>query len=148
MGALVRNAWYVGTHEDGTVAVYRGVTGDFLGLSLHELVATTSVMATDLPEATQHQLADGISVANEEEARNTVERYRDQIDADKTKAAEAAKAAQDAAGASQEGETLEGADNESGDSTPDAAAQAGQIAQNNAQTIADDQSTLTLKAGE
>ena len=148
MGALVRNAWYVGTHEDGTVAVYRGVTGDFLGLSLHELVATTSVMATDLPEATQHQLADGISVANEEEARNTVERYRDQIDADKTKAAEAAKAAQDAAGASQEGETLEGADNESGDSTPDAAAQAGQIAQNNAQTIADDQSSLTLKAGE
>ena len=148
MGALVRNAWYVGTHEDGTVAVYRGVTGDFLGLSLHELVATTSVMATDLPEATQHQLADGISVANEEEARNTVERYRDQIDADKTKAAEAAKAAQDAAGASQEGETLEGADNESGDSTPDAAAQAGQIAQNNAQTIADDQSSLTLRAGE
>ncbi len=148
MGALVRNAWYVGTHEDGTVAVYRGVTGDFLGLSLHELVATTSVMATDLPEATQHQLAAGISVANEEEARNTVERYRDQIDADKTKAAEAAKAAQDAAGASQEGETLEGADNESGDSTPDAAAQAGQIAQNNAQTIADDQSSLTLKAGE
>ena len=108
LGALIRNSWYVANNQ-GTVAICRGVAGDVLGLSLHEVVETTSVSTSDLPEAIQHQLNEGISVANEEEARLTIERYRDQINTDKTRAAEAAAAAQSSAGASQKGEPLEGA---------------------------------------
>lgn len=148
LGMLVRNSWYVGEHTDGTVAIYRGVVGDVFGFSLHDLVETTSVSASDLPEAIRHQLQEGISVANEDEARLTVERYRDQIDADKTKAAQAAEAAQNAAGATQEGEVLEGAENEDGGGVPEEAAAIGQEAEDSAQTIAQDEASLTGWAGE
>lgn len=128
LGALIRTSWYVG-NNGGTVAICRGVVGDFFGISLHEVVETTSVSVSDLPEATRHQLDEGISVSNEEEARKTVERYRDQIDAEKTKAAEAAAAAQGSAGATQQGEALEGAQDENGDSTPEQAAANGRKAE-------------------
>ncbi len=148
LGVLVRNSWYVGKHDDGTVAIYRGVVGDLFGISLHELVETTSVSSHDLPEALQHQLEAGISVANEQEARQTVERYRDQIDAEKTKAAETAAAAQESAGATQQGEALAGAENESADSTPSAAANTAQATQAHAQTIAEDQAAKAGTVGE
>lgn len=148
LGILVRNSWYVGENDDGTVAIYRGAVGDLFGFSLHELVETTSVSTHDLPEALQHQLEAGIGVANEKEARSTVERYRDQIDAEKTKAAETAAAAQEAAGATQEGELLAGAENESADSTPSAAAAATQATQAKAQTIAEDQTAPGGMVGE
>ncbi|MEE1160145.1 MAG: Stp1/IreP family PP2C-type Ser/Thr phosphatase [Atopobiaceae bacterium] len=134
-GALIRTSWYVG-NNNGTVAICRGVAGDFFGLGLHEVVETTSVSVSDLPEATRHQLEEGISVANEEEARRTVERYRDQIDADKTRAAEAAAAAQSSAGAKQEGEALAGAEAENGDSTPEQAAANGMKAENESRASA------------
>jgi protein phosphatase len=72
-----------------------------------ELIETTSVNVSDLPEAVRHQLEDGISMADKNEASATVEHYRDQIDADKTRAAEAARVAQSAAGQAQE--SVEGA---------------------------------------
>lgn len=92
LGILIRNSWYVGNNE-GTVGIYRGVSDDVLGFPLNELIETTSVEVKDLPEAIQHQLDEGISVSNEEEARYTIDRYRDQIDADKTRAAQTAQAA-------------------------------------------------------
>jgi protein phosphatase len=140
-GALVRTSWYVG-NNNGTVAICRGVAGDFFGLGLHEVVETTSVSVSDLPEATRHQLDEGISVSNEAEARRTVERYRDQIDADKTRAAEAAAAAQSSAGAKQEGETLAGAEAENGDSTPEQAAANGMKAENESRASATQSQTL------
>jgi protein phosphatase len=140
-GALLRTSWYVG-NNNGTVAICRGVAGDFFGLGLHEVVETTSVSVSDLPEATRHQLDEGISVSNEAEARRTVERYRDQIDADKTRAAEAAAAAQSSAGAKQEGETLAGAEAENGDSTPEQAAANGMKAENESRASATQSQTL------
>lgn len=98
---IVRGSWFLG-NNDGTVGVYQGINDSVMGLPLYELVQTTSVKVSDLPETIQHQLDNGITMADENDARSTVERYRDQIDADKTRAAQAAKAAQDAAGATQE----------------------------------------------
>lgn len=148
VGALAQNSWYIGTNTDGTVAIYRGIADDFFGFPLSQMVSTTSVSVSDLPETTQHQLEDGISVANEEEARLTVERYRDQIDADKTRAAEAAAAAQNASGATQEGVPLEGADIETGDSTPAEAAATGWQAESQAQAEAGNKAAQSLRAGE
>lgn len=104
---IVRNSWYLGDN-DGTVGIYRGVNDEVFGIPFYELVETTSVNVSDLPEAVRHQLDSGISMANKGEASETVEHYRDQIDADKTRAAEAAKVAQDTAGKAQtsvEGDT-------------------------------------------
>ncbi|MDO4805928.1 MAG: Stp1/IreP family PP2C-type Ser/Thr phosphatase [Coriobacteriales bacterium] len=132
LAVLIRNSWYVGSNGD-TVAIYRGISDSVLGMPLHELVETTSVSIKDLPEAIQHQLDEGISVSNESEARYTIDRYRDQIDADKTKAAQNAKAANGSMGATQEGEALEGSEDETGDAIPEQAAATGKKAQEDAE---------------
>ena len=127
---LVRNSWFVG-NNNGTVGIYRGVSGDILGISFHELSSSSSVEVKDLPEAVQHQLDEGISVANESEAHSVIERYRDQIDFDKTRAAEAAEAIKNSAGATQgkpQAAPAPSANAESGDSTPPAAAANGEQA--------------------
>jgi len=149
LGVLIRNSWYVG-NNDGTVAIYRGVSDTILGMPLNELIETTSVGVKDLPETIQHQLDEGISVSNEEEARYTIDRYRDQIDADKTRAAQTAQAANSSQGAKQEGDALEGADSETGDATPEQAAGVGMQAQIDAEEEAAAQSLagLTEEAGE
>ena len=104
MGAIllgiVRSSWFLGDN-DGTVGIYRGVNDEVFGMPFFELVETTSVNVSDLPEAVRHQLEGGISMADKNEASSTVEHYRDQIDADKTRAAEAARVAQSAAGQAQ-----------------------------------------------
>lgn len=95
VAGIVRNSWYLG-NNDGTVGIYRGVNDSLLNIPFFELVETTSVEVSDLPEATRQALDEGIAVENENEGRATVERYRDQIDADKTRALEAAEAASSA----------------------------------------------------
>ena len=149
---LVRNSWYVG-NNNGTVGIYRGVSGDILGISFHELASTSSVEVKDLPEAVQHQLDEGISVTNESEAHSVIERYRDQIDSDKTRAAEAAEAIKNSTGATQANPQATPAtppapaNTESGDSTPPAAAANGQqaAAQAEASVIAE---TASTRGGE
>jgi protein phosphatase len=51
------------------------------------------VQIKDLPDAVQTQLERGIPVSSEAEAHAVVESYRDQIDAEKTRAAEKAEEA-------------------------------------------------------
>ena len=104
MYAFIKSEWYVAANGD-TLAIYQGVNGSFLGFELSELVDTTSVQVKDLPQAVQTQVADGIQFASEAEARAAIEAYRDQIDADKTRAAEAAEAAR--AEGDPTGETIE-----------------------------------------
>ena len=136
--ALVRNDWYVG-NNNGTVGVYRGINDEFFGIPLSELVETSSVEVADLPAAVQEQLQSGIHVSSEEEARHTVERYRDQIDEAKTKAAQAAAETQSAATEESSQDTTDSQQDssstlsEDGSATPDAAAQTGEEAAQAAQ---------------
>lgn len=133
---LVRNNWYVG-NNDGSVGVYRGLNGDFLGLPLYELVDTSSVQVSDLPEATQHQLDSGIHVESESAGRATIEQYRNQIDTDKTKAAEAAAEARGEQSSSDAAATTDqsssGTPAETGESAPSEAAATGEAAAQAAQ---------------
>lgn len=137
---LALNNWYVG-NNDGTVGVYRGINGDFLGLPLYQLVDTSSVEVHDLPEATQHQLDTGIHVDSESAGNATIEQYRNQIDADKTKAAQAAEEAkgdQSTTSATSEG-TSQDAPTETGSSAPEQAAQNGAQQEQSAQAQAEQQ---------
>ena len=91
-GAILfaKNEWYLGVDGD-TVGIYQGIDGDILGIPLSSLVQTTAVEVSDLPTNVAAQLAHGgIQVDSEQEALSTVESYRSQIDAGKTKAAEKA----------------------------------------------------------
>ncbi len=93
MGALfVRHSWFVGANGR-TVGIYQGIHADVFGHPLYSLVETTSVELSDLPETVVKSLNDGVVVSSEAEAAATVESYREQIDADKTAAAEAAEKA-------------------------------------------------------
>ncbi|MCI1997291.1 MAG: Stp1/IreP family PP2C-type Ser/Thr phosphatase [Olsenella sp.] len=83
---FVNSSWYLANNE-GTVGIYQGLTGSFMGIPLSHLEETTSVQISDLPDATQQSLIGGLRVGSEEEAKKTVESYRDQIDADKSSAA-------------------------------------------------------------
>lgn len=88
-GLFVNNSWYL-ADNNGTVGIYHGVNGSFLGIPLSHLDETTSVQTKDLPAPVQESLSQGLTVSSENEARSTVENYRDQIDADKSAAAVAA----------------------------------------------------------
>lgn len=83
---FVNSSWYLANNE-GTVGIYQGITGSFMGIPLSHLEETTSVQISDLPDATQQSLVGGLHMGSEEEAKRTVESYRDQIDADKSSAA-------------------------------------------------------------
>ncbi|HJB54894.1 MAG TPA: Stp1/IreP family PP2C-type Ser/Thr phosphatase [Candidatus Olsenella avistercoris] len=87
--AFIRGEWYLGVNGT-TVGLYRGVKGEFLGISLSELVGESAVEISDLPVSLQDQLESGIRVANEQAGRDTIDSYHQQIDAEKTRAAELA----------------------------------------------------------
>ena len=87
--AFIKSEWYLAPNGD-TVGVYQGMNGDFLGISLSTLVGTSSVEVSDLPSSVQDQLSRGIRVKNEDQAMETISSYRDQIDAEKSKAAQTA----------------------------------------------------------
>lgn len=113
LALIVNNSWYIGT-DAGNVGIYKGIRGSFLGIPLSELEETTTVKLQDLPEATQHQLASGITVENVDKARSTVSAYATQIEEEQAKAQ---KAASDAQSESTDGSV----GSESGDAGPEAA---------------------------
>lgn len=91
--ALMNSSWYVGINGD-TVGIYQGINASYFGRSLSHLVETSTVNVADLPQATQDSLRDGVRVDSEQDALDTVESYRAQIDADKSAAAQTADQAQ------------------------------------------------------
>ena len=95
---LIRHSWYVGVNGT-TVGIYRGIKGDFLGMPLSNLEGTSSVKVSDLPEAVQKSLSEGVVVSSEDEARSTVESYRNQITAQKSAAADTQEKASGTTGA-------------------------------------------------
>ena len=90
---IVGHSWYVGTYA-GKVGIYQGVHGSFMGMALSHLEQDSDISLEDLPQATQHQLAAGITVSSEDEARATLEAYRQQIQNDRSKKEAAATGAQ------------------------------------------------------
>ena len=101
--AFIRGEWYLGVN-DGTVAIYRGIQGDILGMPLNELVGTSAVSIADLPASVQDQLEAGIRVQNEQAALDTINSYRDQIFEEQEKAAQLAQEVNAEEGASAQDE--------------------------------------------
>lgn len=116
---FAKSEWYLGVDGD-TVGIYQGIDGEVLGFSLSSLVQTTAVEIDDLPANVGTQLQNGgIHVGSEQEALSTVESYRSQIDAEKTKAAE--KAAEVAAEGNPTGEAAPEDGTQTGESGTDSA---------------------------
>ena len=105
---FVRSEWYLGVNGT-TVGLYRGISGEFLGIPMSELVGTSAVELSDLPVSVQDQLENGIRVDSEEAGRAAIDSYHQQINAEKDRAAEIAETARS--------ETEEGADGEGAQDT-------------------------------
>ena len=71
--AYVRSQFYVGL-DGNKVAVFRGVSGNLAGLSLHTVEEKTSLSADTLSEVEQARLADGIVAVDQRDARAIVSR--------------------------------------------------------------------------
>ena len=130
LGSLIVNRSYYLSTSEGHVAIYQGVEGDFLGFPLSHLQETTSVEASQLPEAVQTQLASGITMDNLDAANATVSAYREQIEEAARKAAETAdtlKSSGDASAADKDAATAasDGASAAAESPAPDAAASEG-----------------------
>lgn len=82
---FVQASWYVGVNGD-TVAIYHGVNASLLGNNLYALSKTTSIQLTDLPDAVQQSLREGVVVGSQEEAEAAVASYREQIETDRERA--------------------------------------------------------------
>ena len=80
------------TDDDGYVAIYRGVPGEFLGFTWSELEETTDVSVSDLNPGVASRLADqGVACESVDAARKLVAQYAADIERDK----EAQSASQD-----------------------------------------------------
>ena len=86
---FVRNSWFVGVNGD-TVAIYHGVNASIFGHDLYALSETSAVQLSDLPEATQTNLRQGVIASSEKEAQATVRSYQEQIETDKARAQQVA----------------------------------------------------------
>ena len=78
---FIRSEWYLGVNN-GTVGLYRGIQGEFLGFQLSELVGTSAVELSSLPASVQDQLEDGIRVKDEAAGREAIDAYHEQIEAE------------------------------------------------------------------
>lgn len=65
--------------EGGYVAVYQGVPGEFLGISLHRRSALTTIPVSALGPITASRLSEGIRVDGLSEANELIELYREML---------------------------------------------------------------------
>ena len=100
--ASVVNNVYLGVKDDA-VAIYTGVPGSHFGLKLSWLEDETSVQLSDLPEDTRNRLREGIPQESLEDANETVEDYRRQIDAEQNKQVRTAEAIRNSTDAESDG---------------------------------------------
>ena len=88
MFGISQRRWFL-TDQNGYVALYRGIPGNWGVLPFNEFVEGTSVDVTKLSDAVETRLQSGISFDSEQEARDTIDQYRAQIaEAEQGKAAE------------------------------------------------------------
>ena len=130
----VSSSWYLGANN-GRVAIYHGVNSSLAGIQLSELDTQTSVAVDDLPQTVQEHQQEGISVSSADEARQVVDDYRAQIDADKTNAAQTA-------------QTVSGEDSDAVDSADGGAAAGGDAGATGASATGAINPTATTEGGE
>lgn len=131
LAVSITNSLFLGVKDDH-VAIYNGIPETFLGIDLYWLNDETAIELENLPEDTQNRLRDGIPQSSMDDARDTLSRYRKQIDEALTRQANIAEAVGNvspdaAAGAYDEGSSGEGP--ESADASGDETTQEGGAAQ-------------------
>ncbi len=79
----VQRQYWVGVDQQN-VAIFRGVNGEVLSMSLSQLETETTLAVSDLPDHYQEQLANGIQVDDEVAAERTVAMLQVQAQACRT----------------------------------------------------------------
>lgn len=83
IGSLVgwnymQGQYFVGADGDGTVAIYRGVTGDVAGVKLSRVSERTELNVTDLQPVVRREVSQGIIAGSVDDADAIVQRLRTQ----------------------------------------------------------------------
>ena len=73
---IARNTWYL-TDVNGYVTLFRGIPGAPAALGLNDLKESTSIQTALLSDAVEQRLRSGITFNSEEEARKTLNDYRE-----------------------------------------------------------------------
>lgn len=73
---IARNTWYL-TDVNGYVTLFRGIPGAPAALGLNDLKESTSIQTALLSDAVEQRLRSGIMFNSEEEARETLNDYRE-----------------------------------------------------------------------
>lgn len=82
----LRNSYFVGADEMGTVTIYRGIPEEIVGFSLKESEEATDVSVDDLPEFLRSNVDEGIKAESLEDARTKVQNLAERsLDAEFTK---------------------------------------------------------------
>ena len=88
--AFAHHTWYL-SDNGGYVTLNKGIPGSIGAFSLHETVEQTNIEVSRLSEAVEERLARGISFGSEDDARLTLEKYRQQISGDGSQAGTSAR---------------------------------------------------------
>lgn len=79
--------------DDGNVAIYRGVPGDFFGFSSSQLIEVTDVAVDDLPSTARGNIESGLRCDSVDSAYDLVDGYRSDIEEREAAKAASAKTA-------------------------------------------------------
>lgn len=75
---ISQRSWYL-ADNDGYVALYRGISGMPSELGMSSLIESSEIRTDLLSESVGQRLSAGISFSSEEDARNTLSSYREQV---------------------------------------------------------------------
>lgn len=100
--------------DDGSVAIYRGVPGDFFGFSSSQLVEVTDVAVKDLPSTARGNVESGLRCDSVDSAYVLVNGYRNDIE--ERESAKVAAAAASASSAASGSSSASGAGTQNGQS--------------------------------
>ncbi len=76
--SYVQGQYYVGAEEDGTVAIFRGVTGEVAGLKLHRVSQRSELHVDDLQPVVRGEVRNGITATSVGNAGAILSRLRTQ----------------------------------------------------------------------
>ena len=140
LALIINNSWYVGSYA-GNVGIYHGVHASVFGIQFSGLEKASTVSLKDLPDATQHQLAAGISVSSFQDAQKTVKAYEDQVAENRAKAENVAASAQSESNGGSVGDAT-------GAAGPETAGQAPATNQTTTETAVAPETTAQTQGGE
>ena len=77
---ILSRAYFIGPTDDETVGIFRGLNASVAGIALYSEVTDSGLAISSLPDFQQTRIREGITVGDVEEAEETVDGYREELE--------------------------------------------------------------------